>query len=144
MDKSWMMENRMFREYDLGVERFIQFVLCHAKGFNSIRCPCLKCENHLLKDVSIVRYHLYANEIDQSYKVWFWHGEYLNSENIMSRMENIVDENYEHDDLFNTVNMVQSAHDQSSNTSRPLILCLMTHRNPYIQDVRNSRSCLSL
>ena len=32
-------------------------------------------------------------------------------------MENTVDENYEHNDLFNTVNMVQSVHDQSSNTS---------------------------
>ena len=41
----------------------------------------------------------------------------LSSENVTSRMESIVDENYEHDDLFNTVNMIQSAHDQSSNTS---------------------------
>ena len=32
MDKSWMMKNRMSREYDLGVERFIQFGLSHVKG----------------------------------------------------------------------------------------------------------------
>ncbi|KAL0560528.1 hypothetical protein IC582_000933 [Cucumis melo] len=32
-------------------------------------------------------------------------------------MENTIDEKHEHDDLFNTVNMFQSAHDQSSNIS---------------------------
>ncbi|KAA0045360.1 hypothetical protein E6C27_scaffold22G005430 [Cucumis melo var. makuwa] len=76
--------------------------------------------NRLLKDVSIVRYHLYANGIDKSYKIWFWHCEDLNSETSSSRMENTVDENYEHNDLFNTVNMFQSAHDQSCNISNTL------------------------
>ena len=32
-------------------------------------------------------------------------------------MENTVDEKYEHDDLFNTMNMFKSIHDQSCNTS---------------------------
>ncbi|KAA0045187.1 transposase [Cucumis melo var. makuwa] len=117
MDKSWMMENRMSREYDVGVESFIQFGLSHAKGSNSIRCPCLKCGNRLLKDVSIVRYHLYANGIDKSYKIWFWQGEDLNLETVSSKMENTVHEKYEHDDLFNIVNMFQSAHDKSCNRS---------------------------
>ncbi|KAA0039057.1 hypothetical protein E6C27_scaffold84G001530 [Cucumis melo var. makuwa] len=116
MGKSWMIENRMSREYDVGVESFIQFGLSHAKGY-SIRCSCLKCENRLLKDVSIVRYHLYASGIDKSYKIWFWHGEDLNSETVSSKMENTADEKYEHDDLFNTVNMFQSAHDESCNRS---------------------------
>lgn len=44
-------------------------------------------------------------------------GEDLNSENVTNRMKNTLDENHEHDDLFNRVNMVQSIHDQSSNTS---------------------------
>ena len=47
-----MIENMMSREYDLGVERFIQFGLSHAKGSNLIRCSCLNCVNRLLKDVS--------------------------------------------------------------------------------------------
>ncbi|KAL0554170.1 hypothetical protein IC582_008087 [Cucumis melo] len=117
MDKSWMMKNRMSREYDVGVESFIQFRLSHAKGSNSIRSPCLKCGNSLLKDVSIVWYHLYANGIDKSYKIWFWHGEDLNSETGSNRMKNTVEKKYEHDDLFNTVNMFQSAHEQSCNRS---------------------------
>ncbi|KAL0546643.1 hypothetical protein IC582_016555 [Cucumis melo] len=64
-----------------------------------------------------VRYHLYANGIDKSYKIWFWYGEDLNSKTVSSKMENTVDEKYEHDDLFNTVNIFQSAHDKSCNTS---------------------------
>ncbi|KAE8653159.1 hypothetical protein Csa_019568, partial [Cucumis sativus] len=117
MDKSWMTQNRMSREYDLGVERFIKFGLSHAKGLNSIRCPCLNCGNRLLKDVSTVRYHLYANGIDKSYKVWFWHGEELNSDNVANTMETTVDETDENDDLFNTINMVQSVQEQSFNAS---------------------------
>ncbi|KAE8653032.1 hypothetical protein Csa_019780, partial [Cucumis sativus] len=56
-------------------------------------------------DVSTVRYHLYANGIDKSYKVWIWHGEELNSDNVANTMETTVDETDENDDLFNTINM---------------------------------------
>ncbi|KAA0063971.1 transposase [Cucumis melo var. makuwa] len=67
MDKSWMMENRMFREYELRVEAFIQFGFRNGKGSSTIRCPCLKCRNRLSQDESTVRYHLYANGIDQRF-----------------------------------------------------------------------------
>ena len=39
--------------------------------------------------------------------------------------------NDERDDLFNTINMVQSVHDQSFNTSNTFDTCLMTQRNLY-------------
>ena len=45
------------------------------------------------------------------------YGEYLNSENVTSIIENTVDENDENDDLFNIVNMVHFVHEQSSNAS---------------------------
>uniref|UniRef100_A0A9I9EGR9 Transposase-associated domain-containing protein n=1 Tax=Cucumis melo TaxID=3656 RepID=A0A9I9EGR9_CUCME len=63
------MENMMSKEYELGVEVFIQFGFRNGKGFSTIRCPCLKCGNRLPHEESIVRYHLYANGIDQSYKI---------------------------------------------------------------------------
>ncbi|KAA0054086.1 transposase [Cucumis melo var. makuwa] len=44
--------NRMSREYELGVEAFIQFGFRNAKGFSTIRCPCLKCGNRLPKDLA--------------------------------------------------------------------------------------------
>ena len=59
----------IFREFELEVETFIEFGSCHGNGFNSIRCLYLKCRNRVSNDVAISRYHLYANEIDQSYKI---------------------------------------------------------------------------
>ncbi|KAL4016784.1 hypothetical protein IC575_024441 [Cucumis melo] len=113
MDKSWMMENRMSREYELGVEAFIQFGFRHAKGSSTIRCPCLKCGNRLPQDKSTVRYHLYANGIDQSYKIWFWHGESFTSETSCNRQAYTNEETVD-DDLFHVINMVQNVRDQFS------------------------------
>ncbi|XP_050939141.1 uncharacterized protein LOC127148819 [Cucumis melo] len=113
MDKSWMMENRMSREYELGVEAFIQFCFRHAKGSSTIRCPCLKCGNRLPQDESTVRYHLYANGIDQSYKIWFWHGESFTSETSCNRQAYTNEETVD-DDLFHVINMVQNVRDQFS------------------------------
>ncbi|KAL0554396.1 hypothetical protein IC582_008316 [Cucumis melo] len=113
MDKSWMMENRMSREYELGVEAFIQFGFCHAKGSSTIRCPCLKCGNRLPQEESTFRYHLYANGIDQSYKIWFWHGESFTSETSCNRQAYTNEETVD-DDLFHVINMVQNVRDQFS------------------------------
>ena len=41
--------------------------------------PCLKCENCQRHDVNDIRDHLYFNDINESYKIWFWHGEELPS-----------------------------------------------------------------
>ena len=38
--------NKMSKEYELGIERFIQFGLCHTKGSNLIRCPSF--DNYVL------------------------------------------------------------------------------------------------
>ncbi|KAA0054101.1 hypothetical protein E6C27_scaffold131G00070 [Cucumis melo var. makuwa] len=144
MDKSWMMENRMSIEYDVGVESSIKFGLSHAKGSNSIRCSCLKCGNRLLKNVSIVRYHLYANGIDKSYKIWFWHCEDLNSTTVSSKMENTVDENYEHDNLFNTVSIFQSAHDESCNTSNTFDTMFDDAKKPLYPECKKFTKLLAL
>ncbi|KAA0040643.1 transposase [Cucumis melo var. makuwa] len=105
--------NRMSREYELGVEGFIQFGFRHAKGSSTIRCPCLKCGNRLPQDESTVRYHLYANGIDQSYKIWFWHGESFTSETSCNRQAYTNEETVD-DDLFHVINMVQNVRDQFS------------------------------
>ena len=75
----------MSREYDLGVEAFIQFDFRNDKGSNTIRCPCLKCGNSLPQNESTVRYHQYANGTDQSYMIWFWHGESFTAESSSNR-----------------------------------------------------------
>src|ERR1051325_7816525 len=76
MDKSWMHKSRLSKDYELRVENFIKFGFSNANnGF--IRCPCLKCGNCEKQSRNGIQDHLYVNGIDESYKIWFWHGEEL-------------------------------------------------------------------
>ena len=45
MDKSWMSMDRRSKDYEIGVERFIDFAMVHATNSNHILCPCMKCGN---------------------------------------------------------------------------------------------------
>ncbi|KAL6289171.1 hypothetical protein ACE6H2_006681 [Prunus campanulata] len=75
MDKSWMHADRRSKAYELGVEGFLNFASENLGNTTEIRCPCVKCGNIQLFGVGIIREHLYFNGIDQSYKIWRWHGE---------------------------------------------------------------------
>ncbi|CAL9024947.1 unnamed protein product [Prunus brigantina] len=75
MDKSWMHADRRSKAYELGVEGFFNFAIENLGNTTYIRCPCVKCGNIQLFGVGIIRDHLYFNGIDQSYKIWTWHGE---------------------------------------------------------------------
>ncbi|BFG30463.1 hypothetical protein CerSpe_167370 [Prunus speciosa] len=75
MDKSWMHADRRLKAYELGVEEFLNFAVENLGNTTHIRCPCVKCGNIRLFEVGIIREHLYFNGIDQSYKIWTWHGE---------------------------------------------------------------------
>ena len=45
MDKSWMHKSRVSKDYELGVESFLNFGFSNTND-GSIRCPCLKCGNY--------------------------------------------------------------------------------------------------
>ncbi|BBN68282.1 hypothetical protein Prudu_362S000100, partial [Prunus dulcis] len=75
MDKSWMHADRRSKAYELGVEGFLNFAVENLGNTTHIPCPCVKCGNIRLFGVGIMRDHLYFNGIDQSYKIWTWHGE---------------------------------------------------------------------
>ena len=45
MDRSWMSKDRMSREYEEGVEYFINFALEHCPNQRGIRCPYMRCGN---------------------------------------------------------------------------------------------------
>ena len=62
MDKSWMSNSRVSKEFELGVENFTRFGFSNTNS-TSICCPCLKCENcqrHIANDI---RDHLYFNAL---------------------------------------------------------------------------------
>ncbi|CAL9020547.1 unnamed protein product [Prunus brigantina] len=75
MDKSCMHADRRSKAYELGVEGFLNFAVENLGNTTHIRCPCVKCGNIRLFGVGILRDHLYFKGIDQSYKIWTWHGE---------------------------------------------------------------------
>ncbi|BFG30193.1 hypothetical protein CerSpe_164670 [Prunus speciosa] len=75
MDKSWMHADRRSKAYELGVEGFLNFASENLGNTTEIRCPCVKCGNIRLFGFGIIREHLYFIGIDQSYKIWRWHGE---------------------------------------------------------------------
>ncbi|CAL2277852.1 unnamed protein product [Prunus armeniaca] len=75
MDKPWMHADKRSKAYELGVEGFLNCAVENLGNTTHIHCPCVKCGNIRLFGVGIIRDHLYFNGIDQSYKIWTWHGE---------------------------------------------------------------------
>ncbi|XP_058195233.1 uncharacterized protein LOC131311699 [Rhododendron vialii] len=75
MDRSWMLKDRRSKDYDDGVEQFLNFATIHAKDLESIRCPCIQCGNLIRQPIPEIRNHLFVNGIDRSYRTWIWHGE---------------------------------------------------------------------
>lgn len=81
MDKSWMLKDRLSKDYEDGVEKFLRFAIENATDPTKIHCPCTKCGNLQKRDVVEIRDHLYINGIDKTYETWIWHGEVLEPSN---------------------------------------------------------------
>ncbi|KZV14263.1 hypothetical protein F511_43974 [Dorcoceras hygrometricum] len=76
MDKSWMsVSNRISPEYKNGVRMFVARAVAYANEEGKISCPCNNCLNHRLQPLRLVEIHLIQYGIQQSYKVWDYHGE---------------------------------------------------------------------
>ncbi|KAL0559358.1 hypothetical protein IC582_003967 [Cucumis melo] len=113
MDKSWMHKSRLSKEYELGVEIFIKFGFSNT-SISYICCPCLKCgncEKHSRKDV---RDHLYVNGIDESYKIWFWHGEALPNSSFYGESSKLDTHTCEENDVGSVKEMIEVAHKEYS------------------------------
>lgn len=72
-----MSTDRRSEEYELGVENFINFAISHTNDPNCMRCPCIACGNLKRSNAMNIKAHLFFNGIDQSYRLWIWHGEEL-------------------------------------------------------------------
>ena len=66
---------RMLKEYQDGVEEFIEFATRHSKDKKTTRCPCKKCCNIAILTFKDVEDHLIIHGIMSSYKILFFHGE---------------------------------------------------------------------
>ncbi|XP_040372130.1 uncharacterized protein LOC112194819 isoform X2 [Rosa chinensis] len=74
MDKSWMLEDRRSRAYELGVEAFLKFAVENARNENRIPCPCWECGNTKDFGIGIIKGHLFSYGITPNYQNWIWHG----------------------------------------------------------------------
>ena len=45
MDKSWIIKDRLSKEYEEGVGEFIKLALENATDPSRVHCPCRKCSN---------------------------------------------------------------------------------------------------
>ncbi|TYK03264.1 transposase [Cucumis melo var. makuwa] len=114
MDRSWMHKSRLPKDYELGVENFISFGFSNTKDA-SIRCPCLKCGNCEKQSRTTIRDHLYVNGIDESYKIWFWHGEQQLPESSLYEESSKFDTHmYEVNDVGRINEMIEVAHEEYS------------------------------
>ena len=68
--------SRLSEEYLNGVEQFLSYALMKT-GANEIRCPCVKCFNTYSRSYEMVKSHLIAHGILESYTFWYHHGEKL-------------------------------------------------------------------
>lgn len=81
-DGVWMYERRMVRgglypNFGSGVNKFLDFVLCHAQWETEqkIYCHCDKCTNRYIFTRDEVLHHLYYNRFMKNYYVWRLHCE---------------------------------------------------------------------
>ena len=53
----------MSREYEEGVEYFINFALEHCPNQRGIRCPCMRCGNLIHHTPNKIREHMFSMEL---------------------------------------------------------------------------------
>ncbi|KAL0544362.1 hypothetical protein IC582_019476 [Cucumis melo] len=111
MDKSWMHKSRLSKEYELGMENFIKFRFSNTST-SYICCPCLKCGNCEKHSRKGVRDHLYVNGTDESYKIWFWHGEELPNASFYGESSKFDTHTCEENDVGSVKEMIEVAHEE--------------------------------
>ena len=75
MDKKWMFASRKSQEYCDGVDDFLDHCKAISRNIKCVRCPCQECGNTRCMGLLELKEHLMCNGIDQSYKIWKYHGE---------------------------------------------------------------------
>ena len=109
-----MLTDRRSREYEEGVEYFINFVLQHCQNPSVIRCPCMRYGNLMHHTPNKIREHMFFNGIDQSYRTWYWHGEAGPTSGQSTAMAQGYD-TLDYCDVASTLEMVHAAQDECMN-----------------------------
>ena len=98
----------------VGCEKFHQIWIFEYKYLlHSLSCfKWGNCEKHSRK---IVRDHLYVNDIDESYKIWFWYGEELLNSSFYGESSKFDTHTCEENGVGSVKEMIEVAHEEYSN-----------------------------
>ena len=69
------MKNHLSDEFWDGLSSFIEVGKNYANLFGRISCQCMKCQNHDMRPIEIVRAHIHRYSFDTMYIKWIHHGE---------------------------------------------------------------------
>ncbi|TXG66608.1 hypothetical protein EZV62_007883 [Acer yangbiense] len=107
MDKSWVTNDRLPREYTNGVDMFVSFAIDHTTNLEQMLCPCQGCLNLKFQTSTEIKYHLFSKGIDQRYQKWILHREsYPTIASTSGKTTYVEPPRYEED-----ANMVEMVHD---------------------------------
>ena len=89
-----MKAKRIRKEYEDGVEKFLEFAQRNApsKRDGLYYCPCVKCLNNSRRSISEIKEHLICDGINLRYTNWIWHGEIRKT--TLSANEKVVNEDF--------------------------------------------------
>ncbi|KAJ1376387.1 Transposase-associated domain [Sesbania bispinosa] len=99
MDKLWIKKPRNTLEYQVGLDRFLDFAFEHSSSAGTIVCPCSKCGFRKWLTRQEMYDHLLCKPFPESYTVWCHHGETLLGESVVCPP--VIEEN-----LANEVHML--------------------------------------
>ena len=94
MDRSWMKAKRISKEYEDGIEKFLEFPQRNApsKRDGLYYCPCVKCLSNSRRNIYDIKEHLICNGINLRNTNWIWHGEIRKT--TLSANEKVVNEDF--------------------------------------------------
>ena len=76
IDKSWIkIPNSLSKEYQKGIDNFIEYAKQYVDDDGLIRCPCRRCHNSGFISYDTMTYHLRINGFYNDYTKWTYHGE---------------------------------------------------------------------
>ncbi|KAG8382226.1 hypothetical protein BUALT_Bualt05G0054700 [Buddleja alternifolia] len=112
MDKSWMRKPRSTKEYERGLDQFLDMAFAKVCLSGKIICPCKNCKNVKWVNKEVGKEHLLVDGFMKDYTNWVAHGEDPLSDQAKFQQQNEFDML---DDMFGLVNDVFGVKDTNLN-----------------------------
>lgn len=112
MDKSWIWSARVSKEYEDGVEGFVNFATLNSENRRLVRCLCNECCNLEFHTPEWIKGHLFQNGFFPTYIVWDKHGEVDSNAALASCPKYYENHEFRFQDHSNVEDMFHDAYEQ--------------------------------